>query len=167
MKLILSTLFVILLSSNSFGFNDLKGCYETISFNGQDIVAGPSLENSESELFIVENQYYRDLETFKRLDTLVVSVFNGYSEPYYGFSNIVIPVNRGYWTGNDREKSFLMNEDIMYYSSNYERVKIDFFVDANFKVDGEYIELDMFLSSVRRGMFYDFTAKLKKKENCL
>ncbi|WP_372653507.1 hypothetical protein [Halobacteriovorax sp.] len=165
MKLILSTLLVVL-SINSHAFNDLEGCFETISFNGTEVTSGPSMENSKSEVFLVENQYYRDLETFKKLNTLVVSVFNGYNEPYYGFSNIVIPVDRGIWVGDENEKIFLMNEDIMYYSSNYERIKIDFFVDANFKIKGDIIELDMFLSSVRKGMFYDFTAKIKRKD-CL
>ncbi|GEM_PF-4063806 len=165
MKLILSVL-TLVLSINSYAFNDLKGCYETISFDGNDVTSGPSMSNSESEVFLVENQYYRDLETFKKLNTLVVSVFNGYNEPYYGFSNIVIPVDRGAWLVDGNRKTFLMNEDIMYYSSNFEKIKVDFFVDANFKINGDIIELDMFLSSVRKGMFYDFTAKLKKKD-CL
>ncbi|CBW27945.1 putative lipoprotein [Halobacteriovorax marinus SJ] len=162
----LSILFLVFLSLNSLAYSELKGCYETISFNAQDVVSGPSALNSQSEFFLTDNQYYRDLETFKELKTLVVSVFNGYNDPWYGFSNVIIPVEKGEWTKVGNEISFKMNEDIMYYSSNYERIKVDFLVDAKFKIVGDEIEGDFYFSSVRRGLFYDFSARLKKKE-CL
>ena len=156
--------FLFILCLNSLAYSGLVGCYETISINGNDVVSGPSLENSESELFMTANQYYRDLDTFKELNTLVVSVFNGYNEPYYGFSNVVIPVDKGTWSTIGSETTFTMDQDIMYYSSNYKRMKIDFLIDASFKNDGEYVEGKLYLSSIRRGMFYDFSVKLKRKD---
>lgn len=165
MKKIISIL-ALVTCVNTFGFGDLVGCYETVRFNGNDVTTGPSAINSESEIFLTKNKYYRDLDTFKELDTLVVSVFNGYREPYYGFSNVVIPVDKGDWSTEGNRINFTMDEDIMYYSSNFERIKVDFLVNASFKTHDEYVEANLYLSSIRRGMFYDFSVRLKRKD-CL
>ena len=157
---------LILLSLNISAFDVLKGCYKTLQIDGRDVVQGPVAENSETQVYTVENDYYRDLETQKRLDTMIISVFNGYRAPWYGFSNIVIPITKGNWDITQDVVKFQMDEDLLYINSNYQRSKVDFLIDATFKVIGDKLQADLYFSSIRRGIFYDFKVLLKREE-CL
>ena len=163
MKLI-TLLSVLLFSIHSFGFEQLIDCYETIEIDGQPVAQGPNLENNESEIFLVNNQYYRDLETNKKLRTLVVSVFNGYREPWYGFSNVVIPVDKGEWSITQDSVSFSMDADVTYINSNYQRSKVDFLINVDFKRNDDRLTGDLLFSSVRRGLFYDLEVVLEKRK---
>lgn len=159
---VLTLILFFFISINIVAADSLKGCYRTIQIDGQDIVSGPNPENSESEIFTVTNEYYRDLETQKRLDTMIISVFNGYRHPWYGFSNIVLPLNKGQWSITQDVVTFKMDEDLIYISSNYRSSKVDFLVDVSFKIMGNRLLGDIYFSSLGRGLFYDFKVVLEK-----
>jgi hypothetical protein len=165
MKL-LTLLLIFTFSFNSGAYEDFLSCYKTVEIDGQPVEQGPNAENSESEIFVVDNQFYRDLETNRELKTMIVSVFNGYREPWYGFSNIVIPVNKGKWEITQDSVRFSMDEDVNYVNSNYQRSKVDFLIDVEFKRDGKRLHGDLNFSSVRRGLFYDLEVVLEQAE-CL
>ena len=156
----------LLFSTQAFSNPGLSGCYKTIEFNGQIVNQGPNAENSESEIYTTKNQYYRDLDTGKKLETLIISVFNGYSEPWYGFSNVVVPVNKGIWKITQDSVDYEIDEDILYVNSNYQRSKVDFLINLSFKKSGNRLVGDLYFSSISRGLFYDFKVILEKS-HCL
>ncbi|WP_127714153.1 hypothetical protein [Halobacteriovorax sp. HLS] len=151
-----------LLSTSILATDKLAGCYKTIQIDGQDIVQGPNPENSESQVYTVHNEYYRDLETEQRLETMIISVFNGYNSPWYGFSNLVLPLSKGQWSITQDVVTFKMDEDLLYINSNYRRSKVDFLVNSSFTFKGNRVIADLYFSSLRRGLFYDFTVVLEK-----
>ncbi|OUR96679.1 hypothetical protein A9Q84_10070 [Halobacteriovorax marinus] len=156
----------LLLSFQSLGYETLVNCYKTVQIDGQDTPQGPFEEMSQTEIYLTKNQYYRELETYKELDTLIISVFNGYHKPWYGFSNIVVPVTKGHWDYSEGRVRFNMDEDIGYQSSNYERYKVDFLINLDLERKGKFLIGKLYFSSVRRGLFYDMEIKLEQK-GCL
>jgi hypothetical protein len=156
----------LLLSTQILAEPGISGCYKTIEFNGQVVNQGPSAENSQSEIYITKNQYYRDLETGTELETLIISVFNGFRQPWYGFSNVVVPVNKGQWNITQDSVKYEMDEDILYINSNYQRSKVDFLINLSLKKSGSRLVGDLYFSSISRGLFYDFSVVLEKA-HCL
>lgn len=156
----------LLVSFQSLGFESLISCYKTIQINGQDVTQGPDAQRSESEIYLTKNQYYRDLESSKELETMIISVFNGYNGPWYGFSNVVVPVRKGQWSYSEGRVQFSMDEDVGYLSSNYERYKVDMLINIDLEQNGKFLQGKLYFSSIRRGLFYDMDVKLEQK-NCL
>jgi len=157
--------FTLLISFQSLGFESLINCYKTIQINGQDVRQGPDAERSTSEIYLTKNQYYRDLETSKDLETLIISIFNGYNGPWYGFSNVVVPVTKGQWNYSEGRITYSMDEDVEYQNSNYQRYKVDFLINLDLEQKEKLLSGRLFFSSIRRGLFYDMEIKLEEK-NC-
>jgi len=170
MKTALSSFFFLLLFSHStfaISIDNIIGCYQTLTIDGKEVEQGPRPELSQSEIFTTENQFFRDLETKRPLETLVLSFYRGHNGPYHSFSNAVAMIDQGEWKETDKTIEHFFDFDILYRNKYYQMVKIDHQVNFSIeeKENGE-LHGRITYNSDTRNIGDSFTFKLAKAE-CL
>lgn len=150
-------------------FNELKGCFRTVQINGSSVNHGPLEYYNQSKFEVFDSETYKDIETSKFLDLNVMTLFTGYTEPYYGLSPFVIfPKNYEQLITEKNYLYYKFDRDV-YMQSNYMYKKVDHYLELemhNESIDGRtYLEGVATMRSIIRKIDRVMSFRLEKT-NC-
>ncbi len=130
-KCLITSLVLFILASNAYSLSieNIIGCYKTLRINGKEVEPGPRPELSQTEFFVTENKYFRDLEKKRPLMSLVLSFYRGHRGPYHSFSNAIAFTDQGEWHESGSQLDYFFDFDVIYRNKNYQMLKIDHKVD--------------------------------------
>jgi len=89
-KLILFVFLIYTAKSFAIDLSDLKGCFKTIDINAVTPSPGPIKWRNQSLFEEFDSYTYKTTDTNQYLNLYVLSLFEGYNDPYYSYNPIVL-----------------------------------------------------------------------------
>lgn len=161
-KLISFALLLFSLGIPSVQASFIDGCYETREINGQEVVPGPSAYNSQSKIYSLNNEFYYDLETKKSLNTKIFSIFTGFEDVWYSFTNGLVFEDLGSLSITENSFNYQFEDYVLHRNSYYALEKVDFKTIVSFQlIDSNIVgHIKQFSKALKRDM--DIQVVLKK-----
>lgn len=133
MKKILLIAF-LLYCSKSFALSlvELKGCYKTLEINGTTPSQGPILGRNQTRSEEFTGGTYTDLKNKKPIDINVFTFFTGFEAPYYSYAPFVFFKDFADKVIEEKDYLYYEVDTDVYMESNYKRIKVDHYVNAEF-----------------------------------
>jgi hypothetical protein len=164
-KLLLIAVLAYGANSSALNLNDLHGCFETIDVNGRSVNNGPILWRNQSQLETLGNRAYKDIDTREDISISSLTLFQGFSDPYYNYNPFVILHDRGELIEEENSLRYKVDYDFLLSSYGIYK-KVDHYLDLNLEQrDGIIYGSAHYISKVRNhNRRVNFTLR---KETCI
>lgn len=157
----------LIFGSHTFALslNDLHGCFETIDVNGKDITNGPISWRNQSLLETLGNRAYKDIDTRQDIEISSLTLFQGFSDPYYNYNPFVILHDRGELIEGENSLHYKVDYDFLLSSYGIYK-KVDHYLNLKMEQrDGIISGTAHYVSKIRNhNRRVNFTLR---KESCI
>ncbi|EQC46220.1 hypothetical protein [Bacteriovorax sp. Seq25_V] len=165
-KIILFIFLVYTAKSFALSVTDLKGCFKTIDVNGTRPAPGPISWRNQSLFEEFDSYTYKTTDTNQYLDIYVLSLFQGYSDPYYSYNPFVLFKDKADKLIEEDGYLFYEVDTDVYMSRSGLYSKVDHYVRLEVKEFGNELVGSAEFKSIQRkyNRRVNFTLR---KEDCL
>ena len=127
-------MFAVLLALASFPTfgSIIDGCYKTVSLNGLEVMQGPEEESNLTKIYSRHSSYYFDT-SYQGLTTKIISVFTGFNEGWYSYSNPLAFEELGETQESESQWSYGFAGEVYFTDQPYIYKKSDFKTDIHFE----------------------------------